>query len=185
MSTKAVQQQLIACLPNLRAFAVSLCRDAEQADDLVQEAILRAWKHLDAFEEGTNLRAWVFTILRNYFYTQLRKRREEVSLEGDDGIGMTLCKPPEQHGWMESRDFLRAVGHLPPEQCEALILVGAEGFTYDETAEICGCPVGTIKSRVNRARNRLLELLDPDALRLPAEVSTRKALVAQPSLDDL
>jgi RNA polymerase sigma-70 factor (ECF subfamily) len=159
VSSKAVQTELIALLPNLRAFAISLCGDADRADDLLQETVLKAWKHLDSFTEGTNLRAWLFTILRNTFLSHLRKRRDEVSLNDEDGPGTHLSVPPAQLTWLGSKDLIKAMGRLTYDQRAAIILVGAEGFTYEEAAAICHCAVGTIKSRVNRARVRL-DILD-------------------------
>lgn len=164
MRSPAIQQQLVGYLPNLRAFAVSLCRDSAQADDLVQDTILSAWQHWDRFQEGTNLRAWLFTILRNKFLTNVRKQREEVSIDGEGTLPYySLTAQPAQTSWMDSRDFLKALKQVPTDQREALVLVGAEGFSYEEAAEICGCAIGTIKSRVHRARARLLELLDGGA----------------------
>jgi RNA polymerase sigma-70 factor, ECF subfamily len=162
LSSEAVRQGLISFLPNLRAFAIALCSDSDRADDLVQDTMLKAWNSLDTFEEGTNLRAWLFTILRNTYFSDCRRRRREVP--DDDGEYVAqLCVPPAQHGHVDARDMLKALAHLTDDQREALILVGAEGFAYEEAAAICGCAVGTIKSRVNRARNRLSELLGVDA----------------------
>lgn len=106
---------------------------------------------------GTNLRAWLLTILRNSFLSDLRRRRDELSLDSE--AAARLGTAAEQHGWMDGKDFLKALAQLTPEQREALILVGAEGFRYEEVAQLCGCPVGTVKSRVNRARVHLTELL--------------------------
>lgn len=162
MSSEAVRQGLISFLPNLRAFAITLCSDADRADDLVQDTMLKAWNSLDTFQEGTNLRAWLFTILRNTYFSDCRRRRREVS--DDDGEYVAqLCVPPSQHGAVDAQDMLKALALLTDDQREALILVGAEGFAYEEAAAICNCAVGTIKSRVNRARNRLSELLGIDA----------------------
>ena len=160
MNTDSVplKQAMLALIPNLRAFAVSLCGDVERADDLVQESLLKAWDHLESFQEGTNLRAWLFTILRNTYFSECRRRRREV--EDRDGIkAADLSVHPEQPGHLDMQDFRRALDALPPDQREALVLVGAAGFSYEEAAEISGCAVGTIKSRVNRARSKLIELL--------------------------
>jgi RNA polymerase sigma-70 factor, ECF subfamily len=143
---------------NLRAFGVSLCGDKERADDLVQETLFKAWNHLDSFKEGTNLKAWLFTILRNTYFSERRKRKREVE-DADGTYAARLATHPEQHGHMDMQDFRAVLVRLPDDQREALILVGAAGFSYEETAEICGCAVGTIKSRVNRARNRLADML--------------------------
>jgi RNA polymerase sigma-70 factor (ECF subfamily) len=152
---------MLACLPNVRAFAISLCGNVDRADDLVQETVLKAWRHLDTYTEGTNMRAWMFTILRNVFISELRHRRVAVvSLDSEPGNSGYLSVRPEQHGWMDGKDMERALAMLRPDQREAIILVGAEGLSYEEAASICDCPVGTIKSRVNRARSRLVDLLN-------------------------
>jgi RNA polymerase sigma-70 factor (ECF subfamily) len=151
-------QSIIAFLPNLRAFAIALCRDTDQADDLVQETMLNAWKGIDSFKEGTNLRAWLFTILRNTYFSQCRKRRREVLDDPADYIDK-LSVPPAQEGRVDARDLADALAQLPDEQREALLLVAAEGFAYEEAAIICNVPIGTIKSRVNRARHQLADRL--------------------------
>jgi len=149
---------MLAAVPRLRAFAISLSGNVDRADDLVQEALLRALANLSSFESGTNMSAWLFTILRNLFRSEYRKRRREV--EDADGLyAEQLTSLPEQTSRLEINEFRQALKLLPPEQRESLILVGASGFSYDEAAQICGCAVGTIKSRVNRARIRLAEIL--------------------------
>jgi RNA polymerase sigma-70 factor (ECF subfamily) len=153
---------------HLRAFAVSLCGDKERADDLVQETLFKAWNHLDSFKEGTNLKAWLFTILRNTYFSERRKRRREVE-DADGSYAARLAAKPEQHGHMDMQDFRAVLVRLPDDQREALILVGAAGFSYEEAADICGCAVGTIKSRVNRARNRLADMLGLAAVDTPAD----------------
>ena len=160
MSTASVslKQAMLGLIPNLRAFAVSLCGDMERADDLVQETLLKAWNHLDSFQEGTNLRAWLFTILRNTYFSECRRRRREVE-DRDGSKAAELSVHPEQPGHLDMQDFRKALELLPPDQREALVLVGAAGFSYEEAAEISGCAVGTIKSRVNRARSKLTEML--------------------------
>lgn len=152
------REELVSQIPNLRAFAVSLCGSPERADDLVQEALMKAWANIDNFEVGTNMRAWLFTILRNVYYSEFRKKRREVE-DADGKIAANLATHPEQVGHLDMADFRAALNQLAPDQREALILVGASGFSYDEAAEICECAVGTVKSRVNRARSRLAELL--------------------------
>jgi RNA polymerase sigma-70 factor (ECF subfamily) len=166
---------LLKAIPHLRAFAISLTGKVDQADDLVQEAILRGLSHLDSFTPGTDLQAWLFTILRNLFYTSLRKRRREV--EDPDGVmaGM-LSTAPEQHGRLDLDDLRTALGNLSVEQREALLLVGAEGMSYEEAAAICEVNIGTIKSRINRARTRLAELLDV------ADTDSRAARTSKASL---
>lgn len=153
------QDDLAALVPNLRAFAKSLSGNAVYADDLVQETLIKAWKNRDSFAEGSNLKAWLFTILRNTFLSDRRKRKFEV--EDPDGVlSDKLATHGEQGGHMDFLDFAEAFRKLPDDQREALILIGAEGFSYEEAALMCGCAVGTIKSRVNRARNKLVEMLD-------------------------
>ena len=154
----SLRDSLVAEMSNLRAFAVSLCGDKERADDLVQETLFKAWNHLDSFREGTNLKAWLFTILRNTYFSERRKRRREVE-DVDGSYAARLSTHPEQYGHMDMQDFRNVLTRLPADQREALILVGAAGFSYEEAADICGCAVGTIKSRVNRARNRLADML--------------------------
>jgi len=153
-----VRKALLDLVPNLRAFAVSLCGDSDRADDLVQETLMKAWDHLDSFAEGTNLRAWLFTILRNTYFSECRRRRREVE-DRDGARAAELAVKPGQQGHIDLQDFKRALQMLPPDQREALILVGAAGFSYEEAAAISGCAVGTIKSRVNRARSKLAQLL--------------------------
>jgi RNA polymerase sigma-70 factor (ECF subfamily) len=157
----AHQEEMIEHIPALRAFARSLAKDSSRADDLVQETILKAWSNINSFTAGTNMRAWLFTILRNTFYSDFRKARREVE-DVDGKFAAQVPDKPAQDGVMEMRDFERAFAELPADQREALTLVGASGLTYEEAAEICDCAVGTIKSRVNRARVRLSEMLDMD-----------------------
>ncbi len=153
-----LRAELLGAVPSLRAFAISLCGDADHADDLVQETLVKAWTNLHAFQEGTNLRAWLFTILRNQFYSEMRKKKREVE-DVDGSLSATLAVPAAQLGHMDMVDFKRALMRLPDDQREALILVGGSGFAYEEAAEICGVAVGTIKSRVSRARLKLAEVL--------------------------
>ncbi|MDJ1158530.1 sigma-70 family RNA polymerase sigma factor [Chelatococcus sp. SYSU_G07232] len=153
---------LLAEIPGLRAFAISVAGNVERADDLVQDTLMKAWGNMHAYAEGTNMRAWLFTILRNTFYSNYRKRSREV--EDDGTYAARLAVHGEQDGHMDLRDFRAALNKLPPDQREALILVGASGFSYEEAAEICGCALGTIKSRINRARTRLAELLAVDSV---------------------
>jgi RNA polymerase sigma-70 factor (ECF subfamily) len=154
----SVREAMLAAVPRLRAFAVSLCGNVDRADDLVQETLLRALANIGSFRPGTNLIAWLFTILRNHFRSEYRKRRREVE-DVDGRHTESLRSQPEQIGHLELAEVKAALAQLPPDQREAVILVGASGFSYEEAAEICGCAVGTIKSRVNRARARLAEML--------------------------
>ena len=157
----AVRQAVLNAIPSLRAFAISLCGNVDRADDLVQETMLRALANIQSFQPGTNMSAWLFTILRNHFRSEYRKRRREVE-DTDGSYAESLKSHPEQQGHVEFGEFRVALAKLPPDQREALILVGASGFSYEEAANICGCAVGTIKSRVNRARTRLAELMSID-----------------------
>jgi RNA polymerase sigma-70 factor (ECF subfamily) len=152
---------MLAAVPGLRAFAITLSGNLDRADDLVQETLLRAWANIDSFEPGTNMSAWLITILRNLFRSEYRKRRREVP-DSDGTYAQTLISQPEQNGRIEFDEFRVALDKLPTDQREALILVGASGFSYEEAAAICGCAIGTIKSRVNRARTRLAELMAID-----------------------
>lgn len=155
------KQDLLKTLPSLRAFAISLSGTYDRADDLVQEAVVRAWSRQDSFEVGTNMKAWLFTILRNEFYSQMRKRGREIS-DAEGTYTAQLAVHPNQIGSLDMRDFTAALSKLAEDQREAIVLVCASGFSYEEAANICGCAVGTIKSRINRARGRLQELLSID-----------------------
>lgn len=156
------KRSMLACLPSLRAFAVSLCKRHDYADDLVQDTIMKAWAKKESFEHGTNMKAWLFTILRNEFYSQARKSGREIQ-DSDGYFTEQLANNPGQHGVLDLGDFKAALEKLPDDQREAIILVGASGFAYEEAAVICGCAVGTIKSRVSRARTRLAEILALEA----------------------
>lgn len=145
-------------IPALRAFAISLTRNVAEADDLVQETILKAWSNVEKFTVGTDLRAWLFTILRNTFFSAKRKTRREVA--DPDGIHAgSLFDKPAHDGRLAFADFQRAFDRLSAEHREVLILVGANGYSYEEAAGMMGVAVGTAKSRANRARARLCELL--------------------------
>jgi RNA polymerase sigma-70 factor (ECF subfamily) len=161
-ANKDVREAMLSAVPNLRAFAISLCGNVDRANDLVQETLLRAWSHLDSFEPGTNMSAWLFTILRNHFRSEFRKRKREVE-DADGSYANSLTTPEEQTSHIEFGELREALLKLSADQREALVLIGASGFSYEEAANICGCAVGTIKSRVNRARIRLAELLGMEA----------------------
>jgi len=154
----AIRDAVLGAVPSLRAFAISLSGNVDRADDLVQETMLRALANIHSFQPGTNMSAWLFTILRNLFRSEYRKRKREVE-DTDGSYADSLKSQPEQNSHIEFEEFRTALAKLPSDQREALILVGASGFSYEEAAEICGCAVGTIKSRVNRARGRLAGLL--------------------------
>lgn len=158
MSDREFKNDLIAFIPPLRAFAISLTGKVDRADDLVQETLMKAWANRSSFEPGTKLKAWLFTILRNEFYTVFRKRKREVE-DADGVIAANVGVHPAQHSYMDLSDMRVALGLLPVDQREALLLVSANDMSYEEAAAICGVAVGTIKSRVNRARVKLGELL--------------------------
>ena len=152
---------LLAAVPSLRAFALSLTSNPARSDDLVQDTLLKGWQHRARFQPGTNLNAWLFTILRNIFYSDHRKRVREVE-DQDGSYAARLATAPHQGDRLDVEDLQSALAKLPPDQREALVLVGAEGVSYEEAATIMGCKVGTVKSRVSRARGRLAELLGYD-----------------------
>ena len=157
-NAKAFRDGLIREMRDLRAFAVSLSGSFHQADDLLQETLLKAWSHSASFVPGTNLRAWLVTILRNTYYSQYRKRGREVA-DTDGYYSSRLASPPNQESALDMSDFQIALQKLAPEHRDVLLMVGASGLSYEEAAEICGVAVGTIKSRLNRARARLAEML--------------------------
>ena len=158
MSGSDPREELVDHLPAMRAFAISLTRNGAIADDMVQDTLVKAWTNIDKFQEGTNMRAWLFTILRNTYYSNRRKAKREVA-DVDGVFTENLAEKPAHDGHMQMADFRRALGQLKDEQREALLLVGASGFSYEEAAEMCGVAVCTIKSRTNRARARLAEIL--------------------------
>jgi len=153
------REAVIQRIPSLRAFAWSLSRNPADADDLVQETLTKAWTYRQRFEPGSNLRAWLFTILRNTWYTTATKRGREVPDE-DGKHALGLSTEGSQEWTVELTALRSALDRLPAEHREAIVMVGAAGLSYEEAAEISGCALGTIKSRVNRARNRLAEALD-------------------------
>ena len=174
----SLRDAMLAAVPSLRAFAISLSGNIDRADDLVQETLLRAIANIDSFQPGTNMSAWMFTILRNLFRSEYRKRRREVE-DTDGSYAESLKSQPEQSSRLEFQEFRTALAKLPPDQREALILVGASGFSYEEAASICDCAVGTIKSRVNRARTRLADLLSIESAEdFGPDQSTRAIMAA-------
>jgi RNA polymerase sigma-70 factor (ECF subfamily) len=154
----ALREAMLAVVPSLRARAMSLCGNRDRADDLTQETLTRAIANIDSFDAGSNMSAWLFTILRNVFLSTYRNRRREVE-DSDDRYAESLKSHPEQPGRLDLEDLRRALARLPADLRSALTLVGASGFSYGEAAAICGCAVGTVKSRVNRARARLAKQL--------------------------
>lgn len=161
MSHPDPKDELVEHLQSLRAFALSLTRNGAIADDMVQDTIVKAWTNIEKFEAGTNMRAWLFTILRNTYYSNRRKANREVA-DVDGVFTATLSEKPAHDGRLQMKDFRAAFEQLAEEQREALILVGANGFSYEEAADMCGVAVGTIKSRANRGRARLADLLSLD-----------------------
>lgn len=153
------KRELTAAIPHLRAFARGLCGRPDLADDLVQETMLKAWNARDRFEPGTSMKAWTFVILRNAYLTEMRRNRFRGDYD-ETVAERILTAPAGQEDPLHLSDMYRALLRLPPERREALLLVGAGGFSYEEAAEICGCAIGTIKSRVGRARAALSSMLE-------------------------
>ena len=157
------KRELEAVIPHLRAFARGLCGRPDMADDLVQEALLKAWAAQERFEPGTSMRAWTFVILRNAYLTDMRRNRFRG--EYDESVAeRILTAPASQEEPIHLSDLHRALLTLPPERLEALLLVGAGGFSYEEAANICGCAIGTIKSRVGRARVALTSMMEEGSI---------------------
>ena len=156
------KRDLVALIPHLRAFARTLCGDAAAADDLAQDAVLKAWDARASFQTGTNMKAWTFMILRNQFYSEKRRSWRQSQLD-QDAAERTLVAADDPEAPVALDEMRLALAMLPSEQREALILVGAGGFAYEEAAEICGCAVGTVKSRVSRARRALQGVLERGA----------------------
>lgn len=154
-----IKDDIVAMLPDLRAFSRFLCRDRETADDLVQNTILAALDKQDQFVPGTNLKGWLFTIMRNRFYSDLRtQRRRPTSIEDPATIPLKAVDNPE--ATIALKELSSALWDLTPQSREALVLIGAGGFSYEEAATLCGCSVGTLKARVSRARRHLSERLN-------------------------
>jgi RNA polymerase sigma-70 factor, ECF subfamily len=153
-----LNKQLLSLIPSLRAFARLLTRNPSEVDDLVQDTLVKAISNIHQFTPGTNLRAWLFTIERNTYYTAHQQRRRQAAAPLDDNRGVSVS--PNQEWSVRMSAVHDAVLQLPAEQREALLLVAGAGMTYDEAAEVCQCALGTIKSRINRARHRLEELLE-------------------------
>jgi len=153
------KRELTDVIPHLRAFARGLCGRPDLADDLVQEALMKAWAAQERFQPGTSMRAWTFVILRNAYLTDMRRNRFRADYD-ETVAERILVAPAAQEGPLHLSDMHRALLTLPAERREALLLVGAGGFSYEEAAEICDCAVGTIKSRVGRARAALTSMLE-------------------------
>src|ERR1044071_566015 len=158
----AFKRDLVALIPHLRAFARTLSGDATAADDLAQDAMMKAWDARASFQMGTNMKAWTFMILRNQFYSEKRRSWRQSQLD-QEAAERTLVAVDDPEAPVALDELRQGLGMLPAEQREALILVGAGGFAYEEAAEICGCAVGTVKSRVSRARRALHAILEQGA----------------------
>ncbi len=156
-------------MPNLRAFALSLTQSSQHADDLVQDTLLKALSNLDRFQVGTNLRAWLFTILRNSFYNNIRYQKYHQTVPLDEAGPNNIEIRSTQEKYIEFKDVLVGLSTLAPEQREAIILVAAEGLSYEEAAAIVNCPVGTVKSRLSRARQRLEDYMNGARIAQPVE----------------
>lgn len=156
------RDQLVALIPSLRAFSRGLCGGRHIADDLAQDAMARGWAARASFTPGTNFRAWMFMILRNQFYTTIRKDSRMVSWD-PEVAERVLVEAPNQQAAIHVADVARALQKLSPEQREVLLLIGANGVSYEEAAEIIGCAMGTVKSRLARGRKALAELIDGPA----------------------
>ena len=175
----SARQEMLDAIPHLRAFAISLTANITYADDLVQTALMRGLEYLDKYQPGTNMQAWLFTILRNQFYTEIRRRRREVP-DPEGVMAGNLAVLPEQGARLDLNDMQAALARLSVEQREALLLVGAEGVSYEAAARICGTTLGTIKSRVNRARSRLVALLDMNSeAEIGPDAVTKAAIMAE------
>jgi RNA polymerase sigma-70 factor (ECF subfamily) len=155
----AFRRELVGLIPHLRAFARTLAGDPASADDLAQDAMMKAWDARNSFQMGTNMKAWTFMILRNQFYSEKRRSWRQTQLD-QDAAERTLIAVDDPESPVALNELRLGLAMLPPEQREALILVGAGGFAYEEAAEICSCAVGTVKSRVSRARRALQGILE-------------------------
>ncbi|MEQ1495419.1 MAG: sigma-70 family RNA polymerase sigma factor [Novosphingobium sp.] len=162
------RDQLVALIPALRSFARGLCGTRDLADDMAQDAMLRGWAARASFTPGTNFRAWMFMILRNQFYTTIRKARRTTSLD-PEVAERTLVTAPEQQHHIHLADVAKALQELPTEQREVLLLIGANGLSYEEAAEVIGCAIGTIKSRLARGRIALALRIDGPASSSPVK----------------
>ena len=159
---KVFRDQLVALLPSLRAFARGLCGHREMADDLAQDTMMRAWAARASYTQGTNFRAWMFMIMRNQFYTTIRKNSRMTTLDPEVAERMLVVAPAQQNG-INVDDVAKALQKLPAEQREVLLLIGANGLSYEEAAEVIGVAMGTVKSRLARGRTALAAMIDGPA----------------------
>jgi len=180
LEDSAFKIELTGLIPHLRAFARSLCGNPTLADDLAQEAMLKAWKSRQSYEPGTNMKAWAFTILRNLYYSEKRRSWRGQHLDPEIAEA-TLVANDNPSAHIDLLALRNALNHLPDDQREALILVGAGGLSYEEAAEICACAVGTVKSRVSRARKAVAAILEQNA----AGFSSDTAMSAQDAFEDI
>ena len=177
----ATESAMLAAVPDMRALALSLCHRRDCADDLVQEALLRAISNISSFKPGTNMTAWLLTILRNNFLNECRMSRRQVS-DANEHFIATMTSQPDQEARLQFDDFRKALAQLPRDQRQALVLVGGAGVSYEDAAKICRCAVGTVKSRVFRARARLAKLMGLDS---PQDLGPDRAIHAALACSDL
>ncbi|HEY9216638.1 MAG TPA: sigma-70 family RNA polymerase sigma factor [Phenylobacterium sp.] len=168
--TDGFRNDVIALIPRLRAYAMSLARSDSEADDLVQETLMKAWRARASFEPGTNLQAWLFTILRNNFFSETLVRRRTTQ-DVDGRHAAQLAASPDQEWRLRYGEMLGALDRLRPHARDALLLVAASGMSYEEAARISGCPVNTMKSRVKRARSSLANMIGFEMYQRPSHVS--------------
>jgi RNA polymerase sigma-70 factor, ECF subfamily len=161
-SDKLFRDQLVALLPSLRAFSRGLCGNRDMADDLAQDTMMRAWAARESYTQGSNFRAWMFMIMRNQFYTTIRKSARTTSLDPEVAERVLVVAPAQQNG-INVNDVANALQKLPAEQREVLLLIGANGLSYEEAAQMIGCAIGTVKSRLARGRTALAALIDGPA----------------------
>jgi RNA polymerase sigma-70 factor (ECF subfamily) len=175
MTEESFGDQMVAQMPYLRAFAISLCGSHSLADDLVQDTLVKAWSHSYSFQPNTNLRAWLVTILRNTYFSSYRKRSREVQ-DSDNLLAQQIPVKGGQESALTLVDVQAALDKLAPEHKEILLMIGITELSYEEAAEICGVAIGTVKSRLNRARAKLAEHL---GLLTPRDIDT------DPTVSDL
>jgi len=168
---------IVSLIPALRAFARTFCRDSTNADDLVQETLTKAIAAIDRFEPGTNMKSWLFTIMRNTFYTRIKAYTREAPGLLDCVSGMPVTPAPQEWS-IRARELHQAIQRLPDQQRDVLILIGVMGISYEDTASICGCAMGTVKSRLNRARQKILEDLGEGSPQSLVETSLQLGLGA-------
>ena len=157
------EHEIVRLLPALRAFARTFFRDADSADDLVQETLMKGLANIHQFRPGTSMKSWLFTIMRNAFYTRARLSRRELPGSADS-VSVRPARDPPQESSARARETAAAIQTLPPDQREMILLIGVRGVSYDEASSICGCAMGTVRSRLSRARLRLLKELQEESI---------------------